>query len=929
MKKILLVLLIACFSITSYGQGFLRGKIIDGETGEGLIGATISKEGTSIGAAADFDGNFSLKLDPGIHTVVFQFVSYQTQKVSDIEIKDGKVSTLDVTLKVAATELKEIVVTAEQARDTEVALLTVQRKSPNVVDGISSQTFRKLGDNDLGVAMKRVTGVAVQEGKYVYVRGLGDRYTKTTFSEMSIPGLDPDNNSVQIDIFPTNTIENVIVYKTFSPNLSADFAGGTVDIETKSFPEEKVTSIGLGMSYNPAMNLNKNFLSYDGGKMDFLGFDDGTRKLPFDKKLVIPDISSANKAETEVFTRSFNPQLAAQKKPSFLNYNLGFNHGNQINKGGTTIGYNAVASYRTNYEYYEDVQFGEYIKDADKSVSELTTVETRTGQLGKTDIIWSGLLAGALKFNNHSFALSVLRSQNGTSSASSRLAANQFDNPSILSGNILTYAQRSVTNTILVGKHSFPKLDVEWRGALNLSRIYEPDYRSSRIQVLPDDNFDLQVGVGAGIDRFYRDLTEDNQSFKVDFTVPYGLKNKFKFGGIGTFKSRDFEVLEYYYRIRGSSKVSGNPDDLLSPENIWTPETNLGTYVKGNFDPSKNFNSTQEVYGAYAMTEMQLTSKLKAVYGVRAEQVMMNYSGTNQSQIMLSDTLTLDNLDFLPSANLVYSLNDLMNFRGSYNKTLARPSFKEKSNAQIFDPISKRTFIGNLDLEETHVDNFDLRWEYFYDVGEMVSLSAFYKAFDGHIELVAFETAPDNLKPRNSGQSVVYGMEIEFRKTINELLSIGSNASLVKSAVDLKSVTVNETGGTELELRQANARNGQSIDVTRPMAGQAPFLINGFVNYQNLEGTLSASLSYNVQGETLSIVGSGRVPDIYTKPFNSLNLNVTKSVGVTGRSNLTFGIINILGADRINFYKSFQAADQTFSVFRPGRTFSLKYAYTL
>ncbi|MGB4974227.1 MAG: carboxypeptidase-like regulatory domain-containing protein, partial [Cyclobacteriaceae bacterium] len=315
MKKTLLVLLIACLSITSYGQGFLRGKIIDGETGEGLIGATVSKEGTSIGAAADFDGNFSLKLDPGMHTIVFQFVSYQTQKISDIEIKDGEVSTMDVTLKVVATELEEIVVTAEQARDTEVALLTVQRKSANVLDGISSQTFRKLGDSDLGVAMKRVTGVAVQEGKYVYVRGLGDRYTKTTFSEMSIPGLDPDNNSVQIDIFPTNTIENVIVYKTFSPNLSADFAGGTVDIETKSFPDEKVTSVSVGMGFNPAMNLNKDFLSYDGGKKDFLGFDDGTRKLPFDKKSLIPDISSADGARTEVFTRSFNPQLAAQKKP--------------------------------------------------------------------------------------------------------------------------------------------------------------------------------------------------------------------------------------------------------------------------------------------------------------------------------------------------------------------------------------------------------------------------------------------------------------------------------------------------------------------------------------------------------------------------------------------------------------------------------------
>ena len=135
----------------------------------------------------------------------------------------------------ASTELEEVVVTATEIRDTDIALLTVQKKSANLVDGISSQTFRKVGDSDLGAAMKRVTGVSVQGGKYVYVRGLGDRYSKTTLNGMGIPGLDPDKNAVQIDIFPTNTIENVVVYKTFTPDLTGDFAGGIVDIETKSF----------------------------------------------------------------------------------------------------------------------------------------------------------------------------------------------------------------------------------------------------------------------------------------------------------------------------------------------------------------------------------------------------------------------------------------------------------------------------------------------------------------------------------------------------------------------------------------------------------------------------------------------------------------------------------------------------------------------
>lgn len=516
-----MVVLLQGIIFSGFSQGFVRGKIIDGENGEGLIGATASVEGSSNGSAADFDGNYSIELDPGTYTLVFQFVSYQTKSVTDVVVKDGATTILDVTLGVAITELEEIVVTAQQARDTEVALLTVQRKSPNVLDGISSQTFRKLGDNDLGQAMKRVTGVSVQGGKYVYVRGLGDRYTKTTMSEMSIPGLDPDNNSVQIDIFPTNTIENVIVYKTFSPNLQADFTGGMVDVEPKNFPDEKATSISLGFGFNPAMNLQKDFLTYDGGKTDFLGFDDGTRKIPFDKEVVIPDISAPNGAQVEGYTRSFKPQLAASTKPNFLNYNFSFNHGNQINKGNKTFGYNAVATYRTTYEYYKNVEFGEYLKNDVKSNNEMVPVEDRGGQLGSKDIIWSALLSGAFKVANHSLALSLMRSQNGTSSASQRISNNQYDNPSTLSDNILTYAQRSVTNSVLVGKHKFQKFELEWRGAVNFSRIYEPDYRSSRIQVLSDATYDLQVGVGAGIDRFYRDLTEDNESFKVDVSVPF------------------------------------------------------------------------------------------------------------------------------------------------------------------------------------------------------------------------------------------------------------------------------------------------------------------------------------------------------------------------------------------------------------------------
>jgi TonB-dependent receptor len=817
-RGLILVLLITASFYSKAQNGFLRGKVIDAETGEGLFGSTVSKQGTTVGTSADFDGNYSLSLEPGIHTIEFRFFSYQTKTISEIEIKADEVTLLDINLGSATTELEEIVITAKQARDSEIALMTVQKKSSNLVDGISSQAFKRIGDGDLGAAMKRVTGVAVQDGKHVYVRGLGDRYTKTTVNGMSIPGLDPDKNSVQMDIFPTSTIENVIVYKTFTPDLPGDFTGGLVDVETKKFPDEKNTGISFSVGFNPDMHFKSDYLNYEGATEDMFAFGAYSRRLPFNRRQVIPD-RTQNPKLAEAFTRSFDPTLAGKRSTSLLNYGLSFNHGNQTEKGKYTIGYNTVFNYSNNTESYDNVKFGEYFRTTENEISELEASESRIGDLGKNDVSWSALASAALKFDNHNFSLSLLRSQNGVFSAMKRTTANFIFNPAITTDDVLTYTQRAVTNAILGGEHGFEKFQVEWKAAFAFSDIQEPDFRETRIENIEDGTFGLNTGVGAGVNRFYRSLDENNQSAKVDITYPFGEKNKFKFGTAATLKSRNFEILDYFFRNVGSSAITEDPNYLLQPDNIWSRQDPEGTIVKGNFQPSNSYDSRQSILGMYAMTEMQLMSSLKAIYGVRIEKTQMYYSGANQRGETFTDELTLDELNVLPSANVVYSLQDNMNLRASFNKTLARPTFKEKSYAQIYDPISGRTFIGNPDLLQTKVNNYDLRWEYFYSPTEMVSLSGFYKTFDGHIEQVSFVTAPDNIKPRNSGSSTVVGFEVEFRKNLTDNISIGANASFVKSAVDMKSVFVdNNNTKTEYDLRRETLREGESLKDTRVMA---------------------------------------------------------------------------------------------------------------
>jgi outer membrane receptor protein involved in Fe transport len=333
------------------------------------------------------------------------------------------------------------------------------------------------------------------------------------------------------------------------------------------------------------------------------------------------------------------------------------------------------------------------------------------------------------------------------------------------------------------------------------------------------------------------------------------------------------------------------------------------------------------------MTEMTL-QKLKAVFGARLEKADMFYTGVDIFGNNFDNDHTLDELNILPSVNLVYSLSETMSLRGSFGQTLARPSFKEKSAAQIYDPITKRFYNGNLNLEQTQINNYDLRWENFFvgGGGDMVAVSLFYKQFDGHIELVSFDVAPDNVRPRNSGESVVYGAEFEFKKKLDFItpslsgLSFGTNVSIANSEVDLESVIVNETGLTEYASRQFNARAGENVDKTRPMGGQSPYLINAFLNYTDSEGLMNANVSYNVQGESLFIIGVGAVPDIYTQPFHSLNCNVYRNFGRENKHRITLRADNILNAVKKDLYKSYGDAEAIYSVFRPGRTFSLSYA---
>ena len=945
-------------------NGFIRGTVFDDTSGESLPGVTVFVEGTTTGSITDFDGKFSITLPAGEYSLRVSFISYETLNINALQVESGQTTLLDnLRLKEANIEIEGVVVTAEAIKNTESAMMTMKKKSANLVDGLSAGSLRKTGDSDAAASMKRVSGVSVQGGKYIFVRGLGDRYTKTILNGMDIPGLDPDRNTIQMDIFPANVIDNIVVIKSFTADLPADFTGGVVNLETKDFPEERKATIGVNLGFVPGMHFNSNFLTYEGGKTDWLGFDDGTRDIPATENIplfseVVGNPDSEKGQRYQQILSSFNPTLAAMKQQSFLDFGLGFSLGNQINRPKASWGYSAAFSYKNETEYFEEAEFGRYGLSGNPDVLEMETRELQKGNYGVENVLWSAMAGLALKTKRSKYRLNFLHLQNGESKAGI-FDYQGTDQGSVFNGfqHNLDYSQRSMTNFLLNGKHYFEtgKWEIEWKLSPTQSNIKDPDIRFTRYEQRTSGNDTiLSIGTESGFpERIWRELDEVNLATQLQAAKDFKLNNqklKISFGGGYVYKERDFVIRNFALNIR-NVPLTGDPNELFFPENLWPMNGNIsrGTSYEAPFIPvnPNQFNASTQNMSGFISAELGLTPKLKAIAGLRTELFKQNYTGQDQlGNNVLDNEKVLDDLDFFPSVNLIYSITENQNLRFSFTKTIARPSFKELSYSEIFDPITGRTFIGGLfrdandvagieywdgNLQSTGIQNFDLRWELFQPEGQLFSVSVFYKYFKNPIELVQYATQTGAFQPRNVGDGVVAGAELELRKNLDfisilmQRFTFNANFTYTRSRIKLSP--------TEFESRTDNARTGQTIDDYRDMAGQAPYLVNAGLSWnggnEGFSKGLEAGIFYNVQGETLTIVGIVDRPDVYSVPFHSLNFNANKSFGKNNRMSAGIKIENLLNDKNESVFKSYNTSDQIFTRLSPGTKFILRFGYNI
>ena len=971
MKKIILYCILSLTATTLFAQtieednkggfGTVRGRIIDDKTGKSVYGAEIQLLKSSI--ESDVDGKFELKAAAGAYNLSISLANYADLNLTDIVVKLGEVTTIGVVRLSPVTEsISAVNISVKRMQNTESALLTSKRMAPNMIDGISAASFKRIGDGDAASAMKRVTGVSIEGGKYIYVRGLGDRYTKTTMNGVDIPGLDPDRNSIQMDLFPTAVIDNIVVAKTFTADMPADFTGGIVDLATKDFPSKRSFNVSFGLGYNPAMHLQSDYLDYEGSSTDFLGFDNGKRRNPTKGLNQIPsvvDAVSGNSLADEFYriNGDFDKNLGTTEKTSPVNFDFGISFANtkKLNRK-YTLGYQSSLSYKNQTDFFRDAQFNLYAKQNETSQTELIPFERQTGNYGVNNVILGYLGSIALKSKSDKFRFNILHIQNGESKAGKFFFRNSLQGANWNAQQYnLEFNQRSLTNAFLSGKHTRDRgnWEVEWKVAPTLSTMYDPDVRFTRIRV-PD----LTISSEAGFpQRIWRSLQEYNVANRLDITRKTrlsGFKTTLKFGAAYTFKYRDYSIESY--QIQGGFDGFEDPQIIMLDQNLMSSTNRDGFYYTADFVDGRGFRNNPNAFkgsvnyaATYLSGDVDFTKDFKLIAGLRGEMYQQFYSGINQNGDELNNQEVMIHLRLFPTVNMVYRLKRKTNLRASFTQTTARPSFKELSFAQILDPITGRSFQGGLfsesvnivdqngqsqnlllwngDLRPTNINNFDLRFETFMKRSDMVSVGVFYKSMTNPIEIVQYMADNNAYQPRNVGNATILGAEFELRKNLEvvhsalKYFSFNTNVTVTQSEISINDA--------EFLSRTFGARDGQTISRKRAMAGQAPYIVNGGLGYQSRTKLFEAGVYYNVQGPTLQFVGYANRADVFTVPFHSLNLTASGKFGYKNRMNLALKVSNLLNDKREQIFSSYQANSEFFQQLAPGTTVSVKFSYSM
>lgn len=882
------------YSAAQSATGELAGTVVDDQTGEPVIGANVAITGTSLGAATDLDGRYSIKnLKPGVYSLTVTYISHAQKTVTDIEINAGEAQTLTVSLQPKTVGMDEITVSASADQSSTAGLLALQRKAIPMQDGLSSQQLSELGDSDVGAAIKRVTGVTVQEGKNVFIRGLGNRYSNVQINGSQLPSTNPNKKEVPVDLFGSGLVSNIIVQKTFTADQSAEFSGGSVQITTREFPESRNLTLKYSTSYNTVSTLEKTLTS-GGSSTDFLGYDNGKRKLPsILKRQRVNDAIAPRVAQDLHDSWGIDSNRSAIPSQS-----VSVNYADQFKEGRIPIG--IVGNF--SYSYARELQpnkIQRFIQFFDNGGPNYLTDYGHTEGVMEADI--SGMLNLFIKPS--SFTKIGLKSLYSNATIDSKSIIEGPYQNGINRLTVLNFDRRRVfSNTLEMETYfeNFFSSTLSGNISYNSAVRVRPDRRTTRYNLAGGEYRFAPFGDNNG--HFYSDQNDKSYAGNLTYVIQPANPLKITAGGSIRLKNRSFTARRIAYRDQVApfidDDMAAQPSpDILADELVEEGVLEMVETTQFGLNQSDWYDGFQTIYAGFLSAQWNIYDNLSFELGGRMEnsvqtiEVPLNLGGE------YVEASRVDNIDFLPAVNVTFEVSERSNLRAAFSQTLARPEFREISNFNFADFFGGKRIYGNPDLTQTQIANYDLRFETYPRGGELFAFSAFYKQFENPIELFYRLTDANEVFYDNAPDADLYGLEVEGRKNITERLQLVANASYIFSETDMGGGASNRVANTE-----------------RPMVGQSPFVVNVSSFYTMPDWNTNVSLSYNTFGERIVTVGKkGQQHDEYEQPFHDLGARIEYPLR---RVKLSLEANNLL-----NDVREFKQGPATTFRYKPGVTF--------
>jgi len=946
-----------CLSPVLRGQevGGIRGVVYDKDFGVPLAGAQVQIAETGDKRTTDSEGHYVFeKVAPGTYTLIVSKEGYARQILANNVVVAGRMTEVAASVAGEFLEMEEFVAeNQELGGGTEIGLLNLRMESPSILDSVSSDMMTRAGASDAGAALRLVSGATVEDGKYAVVRGLPDRYVNSQLNGVRLPTADEDKRAVQLDQFPAALIESIQVSKTFTPDQQGDASGGAVNLVLKGVPDQRILKVKVGTEYNTRAPWGGDFLSYDGGGVNFLGRDD--REIP-DNGI-------------------FGGTMGVSEDDAPINYNWSVTAGGKRDlDNGVRIGAFTSMYYKRDSSYYDDgihdiyearLAGGSYRMQPFEQYGYTSLYDVTAGV---DSVHWGVLGVVGAEIENHALSLLYMQTQVTEDKATlmeDTRGSLYRDTLGISApyhrNETLEYTERSQSTVQLKGRHTLevPEYplwrlgrtlnpEIDWTLSHSQAQMDQPDKRAFRTWwqpgrevaglVFPAVHFGYDPS-GSGNEfaqRIWKEITEESDQVSGNLKLPFQqwaeLEGYLKMGLFYDQVDRKYKQDGFYYEFDDTS--------FAAPwERRWGQVYVGEGHTITAFNDDVDYTGDQKIFAWYPMLDLPVTTYLKVVGGVRFESTDLSITnlpesdnarylppgGTGWTRFGPEADVSFSQDDVLPSLAVEVTPVRPVKIRASYSETVARQTFKELSPVMQMEYLGADIFVGNPDLRMSALDNYDLRLDYEPYKGGLLSVSWFHKDVKDPIEYVQrFQASLFYTTAVNYPEGWLEGWEFEVRQDLGRLwaslegFTAGANATFIKSEVTLPD-----------EERDAFAAVGAPTS-TRDMMGAPEHLYNLNLTYEHAKYRTQIGLFYTVRGDTLTeggvALGTSYVPDVYSQQFGTLNVSVMQPI--RDHLKIMFQAKNLTDPEIKEVYRSsYVSGEATKSSYRRGIDLALGLEY--